>query len=311
MKIEASEVFDYLSGNSDINEEFIYNNLNSSKKQYIVLSSSTQERTQLGKIPLCKNSKGKYIKTFENKHGILIARNGNAGTMNYLSPGYYTINDHAYILFLKRNFLEKYELIGKEEIFLKFFVIMYQNDIYKFATKNDNSTWSITSFLKGFVFDMYDLNLMKTIVDKWEKIKEILTQITASIHNLLKLQKKALIVNMNEEPIYLKEILDYTSRNDSLSEETIYNHAFDGKGEYIKVLSGSLVNLHYGNIKKLDNIHTINDQVLHVISRGKAGTLTYLQKNQYATNTNAFLFYLRDTACERLNIKNEEDKKIT
>lgn len=32
---------------------------------------------------------------------------------------------------------------------------------------------------------------------------------------------------------------------------------------------------------------------LHVITRGKAGKLTYVKKGNYSTNTNAFLFTLK------------------
>ncbi|MBU5461825.1 hypothetical protein [Lachnoclostridium sp. MSJ-17] len=95
------KVIDCMSGNSGLTEEFIYSKSNIQGKKYTVLSSSTDNTTSMGEIPFCSIN-GKPIKVFENKEGLLVARNGKAGAITYLPPGGYTINDHAYIVSLKR-----------------------------------------------------------------------------------------------------------------------------------------------------------------------------------------------------------------
>ena len=48
--------------------------------RYPVLSSSTIEETRLGEIPMC-DIDGKKLKVFEDREGILVIRNGKAGTV--------------------------------------------------------------------------------------------------------------------------------------------------------------------------------------------------------------------------------------
>lgn len=98
--VPISDILDCLSGNSGLTEEVIYQKSQLEGKRYIVLSSSTKEETKLGEIPMCYIN-GKKLKTFEDKEGILVIRNGKAGATFYLEKGKYTINDHAYILYLK------------------------------------------------------------------------------------------------------------------------------------------------------------------------------------------------------------------
>ena len=82
------EIFECLSGNSDLTEEFIYKHVGLRENEmYTVLSSSTDETESMGLIPLCKNSKSQDIKVFKDRKGILVARNGKAGTMRYLPEG--------------------------------------------------------------------------------------------------------------------------------------------------------------------------------------------------------------------------------
>lgn len=83
-------------------------------------------------------------------------------------------------------------------------------------------------------------------------------------------------------------------------------------GDDLTVLSGSNSNLVYGKIsKKSEKIHYVEDtQCLHLISRGNAGKLTYLSKGDYATNTNAFLLYLKSEFKENYKIDSEYKEEI-
>lgn len=113
-----------------------------------------------------------------------------------------------------------------------------------------------------------------------------------------------------DDPIILGEVFDYCSRNDALSEEGIYYRQPDGND--LTVLSGSTSNLIYGKInKKSERIHFVeNMQCLHLVSRGNAGKLTYLPKGDYATNTNAFLLYLKKEFKKEHNIISEHQEEM-
>ena len=55
--IKIKEIFECLSGNSDLTEEFIYKHVGLRENEmYTVLSSSTDETESMGLIQLCKNS---------------------------------------------------------------------------------------------------------------------------------------------------------------------------------------------------------------------------------------------------------------
>ena len=78
----------------------------------------------------------------------------------------------------------------------------------------------------------------------------------------------------------LSDILEYISRNDSLSEEGIYKRSaeVDKSEEKIKVISGSIDDI-YGYFPLDSSIHTlINRFCLQVVTRGHACSLDTLKK---------------------------------
>ena len=312
--IKVSEIFDCISGNSGLTEEFIYNNLNRENRDYKVLSSSTREETNLGYVAICK-LKGNDINIFEDECGILVIRKGKAGKMIFLSESKYTINDDAYILKLKKKFIHDYNLKdkNKQQIFLKYFIYIYQHEVYKYATKSDNATWNKTKFFENCLIEMIDVNNMSQIIELYEKCdyyRNYISDLTCEINEVI---NKSIAVELKgvEEQIALEKVLDYVSRNDSLSEEGIYN--FYPKGDRtIDVLSGSIKNIYYGKIDYYTpKIHKLeNKQAIHLVTRGKAGKLTYINKGTYATNTNAFLLYIKESRWKEFNIKNEKDEEV-
>lgn len=313
--ISVKKIFNSLSGNSDLTEEFIYNNINKSSEEYIVLSSSTKKETKLGVVPLCKNNKGKYINVFKDEPGILVARNGKAGKMTFLEEGNYTINDHAYILSLKEDFCKSnnLETISDKILFLKYFVYKYQYSLYEYSTKNDNATWNKTGFFKYCSIELTSKENMKKLVQRYEKCEYYREKIDLLDDELDKLLEKNIAIDDTKisEKVELSFVLNYISRNDCLSEEGIYN--FYPKGsKTIDVLSGSIKNIKYGKIDyDTPKIHKIdNRQCIHIITRGKAGKMTYMEKGTYATNTNAFLLYISRERWNVLNISNEKEEEV-
>lgn len=172
IKFQAKDVaiavpFHYLSGNQGLSVRAIHNS-KGEDDDCVVLSSSLLDDTSLGYVS--KNMtlpNGKKLKLFENREGIVISRNGYAGTMSYLRKGIYTLTDHAYILYIKDD--------CKYEIDLNWFIWAYQSEIREkfLTTKAGNQTWSITECFKKFKIDIPNIEYQRSIADKYKKANEL------------------------------------------------------------------------------------------------------------------------------------------
>ena len=160
--VPISRCIDYMSGNTGLTEEAIYHTLQLETERYDVLSSATEERTMMGKMPMCM-IEGRALKVFENKPGLLVTRNGKAGQTRFLNPGKYTINDHAYILFEKEN--------SPYKIDLRWLGIQYRRSFLSFASSSDNGTWNMTGFFRYTSLDIPNLDEQVALVKEVEKIQ--------------------------------------------------------------------------------------------------------------------------------------------
>lgn len=175
--IKVSTIINYLSGNSGLTEEFLYNNIELKGKRYKILSSATQEENMLGEVPLCKIN-GRGLKVFpDNKEGLLVIRKGKAGKTVFLEPGLFTLNDDAYILYVKDNCPYK--------IHLKWLSIQYREEFLSYASSADNGTWNMTGFFNNVSIDIPDYDEQLRIVQMYEmaemmqsKINEINNKLT-------------------------------------------------------------------------------------------------------------------------------------
>ena len=161
--VPINKVIGYMSGNSGLTEEFIYQQSQKKGKRYVVLSSSTEENTKMGEIPMSQIN-DIQLKLFDNKEGLLVIRNGNAGTTKYLPKGDYTINDHAYILFVKEDCPYK--------INLKWLSLQYKDDFLSYASSSDNGTWNMTGFFKNVIVDLPNHDEQMEIVREYDALEE-------------------------------------------------------------------------------------------------------------------------------------------
>ena len=162
--VPISKVLNCLSGNSGLTEEVIYQKSQLESERYIVLSSSTREETRLGEIPIC-HINGKKLKVFEDKKGILVIRNGKAGTTFYLEKGKYTINDHAYILSLKDD--------CKYDVSLRWLMIQYSKTFLEYSSSADNGTWNKTGFFQNTRIDLPSFNEQIQVVETYKRLEEL------------------------------------------------------------------------------------------------------------------------------------------
>lgn len=175
-------VIGYMSGNSGLTDQFIYQTLQRKGKRYTVLSSSTEENTKMGEVPMVELNR-KPLKVFENKEGLLVVRNGKAGATMYLPKGDYTINDHAYILSVKNDCPYK--------INLKWLSIQYKEDFLFYSSSSDNGTWNMTGFFQDVVVDIPDYAEQMEIVEEYEKLERYETRIKEIIEKIHKLTLKS------------------------------------------------------------------------------------------------------------------------
>ncbi|MBQ6462216.1 MAG: restriction endonuclease subunit S [Pseudobutyrivibrio sp.] len=163
--IPIADVIDCMSGNTGLSEEFIYNNYHENSQLYKVLSGATLEDNGLGFIPLCDIDKRK-MRVFDNsKDGLLVVRKGRAGATQYLPKNYYTINDDAYILSVKDEYIHKLDL--------RWLAIQYKTEFMNYASASDNGTWNKTGFFENVEIDIPSILEQKIIVDYYDKIVKV------------------------------------------------------------------------------------------------------------------------------------------
>jgi restriction endonuclease S subunit len=304
--IVATLVFDCMSGNSGLTEEFIYTKLATKGTIYEVLSSSTTGMTRLGFIPMCVLNNEKILKVFEEKHGILVARNGKAGQMTYLKPGNYTINDHAYILSLRDDFKISMGLTlpEGEQKFLLWFICVFQQKVYEFASKTDNATWNKSDFLKLSISmpQKEEIECVARIYDECLKIKERVNVLLSRINSL---KKRALLVDYQKYQVKdspVSNILDCYGGNTGLTEKEIYQTILT-EGQRYKVLSASTSEeTQLGSIPKVNlngrELEVLEDKEgILVIRKGKAGITFYHEKGKYTLTDDAYFLTIKES-CE-------------
>jgi hypothetical protein len=129
-------IFQFKGGYSGLTEDFIYNNQpNSEEEKISVFSGATLEQNSMGFISKEAMLGNKKLRIF-NGDFILVSRNVfKAGTMTYLNDSKFAINDHAYVMALRKEWVDK--------INLKWFTYQYQELFFNLVTsKTDNATFN-------------------------------------------------------------------------------------------------------------------------------------------------------------------------
>lgn len=257
-----------------------------------------------------KTLHNKDIKIFDGGC-LIISLDGSAGSITYKPERIdgkeikFALNHHAGVLRCRDNSI----------LDIEYFKYRFEGFMKSLAVSEGSKTLTVGT-LDRQIFEIPKIDIQREILKKYKKLDGVKSFLINQLELISKIKSKVLesshIDNINET-IQLNEIMSYKSRNDSLSIEGIYN--FSPKTiteDCITVLSGSSINKYYGRIRSsASKIHSLKDkQALHLITRGKAGQLTYLPKGHYATNTNAFLLYLKEEKLNDLNIANENHEKI-
>lgn len=164
--VNISDVLDYMSGNSGLTEKYLYSRISPTNEiKYKILTGSI-DIFDVSLIHQCSNPKNplKPIKVFVGE-GIHVVRKGKAGHVNYLPEDHYTLNDDAYILYLKDD--------CNYEISLKWITVQYKKIFQDYSSSSDNGTWNMTGFFKNVIIDIPSYKEQMKIVKKFEKIERL------------------------------------------------------------------------------------------------------------------------------------------
>jgi hypothetical protein len=319
------------SKSPNLTEEKIYAlclYLNKSNEKVPVISGQTSQEGVVGYIPSFLNQKDKEgkkerfttqgINYYLNKEDcITIVKDGRAGKLFFRGRNDYPLfamTIHAIAIFKKDT--EEVKEIKKEYsdfdgLNLEWFFLKFRN-LFGKMIKGEG----VPSFTQ-YIYEPLELEIPKIS----EQIKEIkLLQQPFDLEIILeKIKEKAefiyskfLSINSTKyDSTELSSYLDYTSRNDSLSENGIYllSQELIKCKNTIKVLSGSFDEI-YGEVPDKKNLHfVLKKPILQVITRGDAGRLKFFNTGNYATNTNAMVITLKEEKLKELNIKTLEDQE--
>lgn len=261
----------------------------------------------IGNIPIITGNneiKGYWNKAIiseDNLPCITYPTKGFSGKL-YIQKKLFDANNTA-VLYYKKGMEKTVELeYVKNFLKYKFLEIM---------TSKENISYLNREIVENIDIEIPSPTIRKKIIDIYQKLENNIALIENQIELIHKLLSKQIIIENNLEKVPFGQIFSHVSRNDALSEEGLYNYTSEND-RTVNVLSGGSENINYGQISKnIKGIHYLmNRQGIHIITRGNAGKLTFLPNGNYATNTNAYLLYIKKENWSMLKIKNAKEEEI-
>lgn len=149
--VPISEILDCIGGNSGLTEEYLYSIICERTDRIFKVLTGSEKIDGTHRVHLCPHPKNpeRRISTHCGE-GIHVVRKGKAGKLTYLPPDYYTTNDDAYILTLKKS--------CEYQIDLGWLAYACQHLAVEYASSADNGTWNKTGFFRFAAIDIPSLN---------------------------------------------------------------------------------------------------------------------------------------------------------
>ena len=294
-------IFNISGGNNGLTEEFIYQNQPTADDEIPIYSSATIHDNQMGIISkLAKWDDCRRLKIF-TAPCILITRNGFAGEMACLTSGQFTINDHAYVMTLKRGW--------KDRVNLRWFASQYQELFKNLVTsKSDNATFSKEYAEKQMVaiphVDIQNNIAVKLI--KLDTLKKIIRSCSIELQHVLASSILNVIPIYNET---VKAVFNIIGGNGDLTEEFIYQNQPLNEDTKIRIYSGSTVQSNsLGFIdettqKRSRRLKIFQTPAVIVVRKGFAGTMKYVKAGGFTTTDDAYTMILKKEWEDRVNLR--------
>lgn len=293
-KFTIREIFKIHGGNSVLTEKTIYENQAINPQDNIsVFSSANVESLSLPKVDKNFSIGGKAIKSFsKDKRYIIIARNGKAGLMNIIEGLDFTINDHAYIMEVKKPFVNK--------INLEYFILKYRADFLDFVSNKDGNGTFSKEIAENYEIELIDIKEQNDFIKEYKKTQNLMDKIKKSISVLDKQLEKNIKINHKTKKFLICELFKVTSGK-RIVEKDVYSNP----GE-LPIVSAQTDNTFLHADKKWLSTFTKNGKSLIFnqpciawVCVGKAGSMFYRD----------FEFFLTDNAgvlipkSDKINLK--------
>ncbi|MCK9568480.1 restriction endonuclease subunit S [Candidatus Pacearchaeota archaeon] len=300
---EFSSILDFSGGNSGLTEEFIYNNQPNDIGETIpILSSATQSTNSMGQISRYAKPKNKKLKIYKGPC-VLVARNGYAGTMTYIPKGEFTINDHAYIITPKKDWVDKIDL--------RWFVYQYQELFYNLVTsKSDNATFNKEYAEKQKMIvpntsqQSNQINKKIALENSMKKVYELIYLIRHLITNT------SMPIESKNERVEIGNVFLFKGGNSGLTEEFTYNNQASTEEDKVSILSGATLKKNsMGYISRNSRINGKKIKIFEgtyilVARKGfNAGTITHIDNLEFTLNDDAYIITPKKDWVDKIDLR--------
>lgn len=203
MKYMLRELFFFHSGSGALTEHTIYENQPiPNEARVLVMSSATDDSTRL---PACTANfvRERGLNIFEpGKEYILVARNGQAGSMRLMSGQQFTITDHAYVLEPKKK--------AAGIIDLNFFVLAFQDLFFDLVTTKDANGTFPKNIAEKMIISIPSIETQLQIKIIYSKYGHARRKIITMLERVKKTSQKS-AVTLHEKSVLIKNLFKVTS----------------------------------------------------------------------------------------------------
>ncbi|MDN5095176.1 restriction endonuclease subunit S [Aliarcobacter butzleri] len=280
-KFPIKEVFKIHGGVSGLTEKVIYENQSKDpEKNIYVYSGATEERFHLPKVNSNLIINEKRIKTFSKKNEyILISRKGKAGYMQLIKDTNFTINDDAYIMQVKKNFIDK--------VNLDYFIHKYQKDFLNFVSSKDSNGTFSKEIAQNYEIELISIEDQNSFIKEYSKKQRLANKINDSIVDINKQIEKITEINSKTKNFLISELFKVTS-----GKRIVQREVYNNPGTLPIVSAQTDDSFWYASKEWLSTFNKngksliFNQPCISWVCVGRAGTMFYRD----------FEFYLTDNA---------------
>lgn len=203
---------------------------------------------------------------------------------------------------------EKY----KSKVNLEWLLYKLRPLFLQFQTSKGGVSYLNKEIVNDIELFLPDLNIQLDELKELRKLESIKNKIENIQEKINNLEQKHLMLeyaNYQKKDFPVSQIFDIHGGDSGLTEEYLYSCLEQNNHKNI-FLTGSvnsvtnnnfIGNLNLPRSNKNVNIHTTEG--VHIVRKGKAGTITFLKKNSYVLNDDAYLLILKNNADVKIDLE--------
>ncbi|MFC1719104.1 restriction endonuclease subunit S [Candidatus Poribacteria bacterium] len=298
-----SELFDYFPGNHGLTEEIMYEHKTTSQSDSVpIFSGSKNNLTPVGFIGKnAKNNAGRDLSYFEGPC-LVLTKDGSAGLLTYIDSGIFTINHHACVL--------KVNSEWEGRLDLEWFAYQYRKQLYQYTTsKSDNAVLS-TKLFDRVVFEIPNPNVQSIQKNKKKLLSLAIGNVRALLYSIRQIAAKTCIELEGGQLEIMGDIFHFHGGNSDLTRELIYYNQPSNEDERIPIFSGATLDANMmGSISREArpggrDLKLFSGPAILVARKGYyAGTITYINAEEFATNDDAYVLIPKRIWKKKVNLR--------